>query len=98
MMLPDEIALLRSEEAHQSRRMAELDVLSRELSDRPFTIMVTPQMLAGAWVEGRRVADNEVRFISQPRSGLPPKQFKPKLGHVLIVPPDVARQMISRGK
>jgi hypothetical protein len=87
-----EIEALRRSEAHQAARMAEVDVLARSLAHLPFTTMVTPQMPAGTWAIGRRVDDNEVRFVREPECGLP-RGVKPPLGHVLIVALDVAARM-----
>lgn len=90
-----EIGMLRQSEAHQSRRMAEVDVLSRGLAHLPFTTMVTPQMPAGTWAIGRRVDDNEVRFVREPECGLP-RGVKPPVGHVLIVALDVAARLAGQ--
>lgn len=90
-----EIELLRADEALQARRMAELDLLARNLAHKPFTIMVTVQMGDNAWAIVERIADNEMGFVSGPFRGSPPDDFRPEPGHVLIVSKDVAARMAA---
>lgn len=91
----DEIATLRAVEAAQERRMAYLDVLSQKLAGRSYTTMVTPQMPEGTWAEGKRISDDRVGFVSAPKRGLPPRGYRPAVGHVLIVAIDVAERLAA---
>jgi hypothetical protein len=94
----DEVAALRASEAAQEAKESRLDVLARGLADRPYTVMVTPQMTYGTWALGRRVDANTMGFVAGPFHGLPGVGYRPESGNVLVVSVDVAEKLIERGR